>query len=416
MSASPSGPRRVPERALDTSPEHPWPVRLLSLKIAEYVDRMPPVWIEGQVVQLVQRPGTTTAYLTLRDADVDFSLSVTAPRQLLDRMDTELPEGARVVVHAKPTYWTKRGSLQLAADAIRHVGVGELLARIEHLKRVLASEGLLDARRKRRLPFLPDTVGLVCGRASAAERDVIENARRRWPAVRFAVRQVAVQGPTAVTQVTDAVRELDADPRVSVIVVARGGGALEDLLPFSNETLVRAVAAATTPVVSAIGHEVDTPLLDLVADVRASTPTDAAKLVVPDVAEELAGVHAARDRLRRAVVHRVDNEQAGLDALRSRPVLASPVTLVEDRRHAVETSLHRARVALGARLDRARDDVRHLSSQVRALSPAATLDRGYAVVQRADGAVVRDPDEVSDGERLRLRVAGGELAAEARRG
>src|SRR5215218_4784849 len=413
MTAPPSEPRRVPERALDTSAENPWPVRLLSLKIAEYVDRMPPVWIEGQ---LVQRPGTTTAYLTVRDADVDFSLSVTAPRQLLDRMDAGLPEGARVVVHAKPTYWTKRGSLHLAADAIRHVGVGELLARIEHLKRVLASEGLLDARRKRRLPFLPDTVGLVCGRASAAERDVIENARRRWPAVRFAVRQVAVQGPTAVTQITEAVRELDVDPAVSVIVVARGGGALEDLLPFSNETLVRAVAAATTPVVSAIGHEVDTPLLDLVADVRASTPTDAAKLVVPDVAEELAAVHATRDRLRRAVVHRVEREEATLHALRSRPVLAAPVTLVEERRHAVETAVHRARVALGARLDRARDDVRHLSTQVRALSPAATLDRGYAVVQRADGAVVRDPDEVSDGERLRLRVAGGELAADARRG
>ena len=403
----------MPERALETSPEHPWPVRLLSLKISQYVDRMPPVWVEGQVVQLVQRPGTSTAYLTLRDADVDFSLSVTAPRRLLDTLDADLPEGARVVVHAKPTYWMKRGSLQLEADAIRHVGVGELLARIEHLKRVLASEGLLDARRKRPLPFLPQTVGLVCGRASAAERDVVDNARRRWPAVRFALRQVAVQGPNAVTQVIEALEELDRDPSVSVIVLARGGGALEDLLPFSNEALVRAVAAATTPVVSAIGHEVDTPLVDLVADVRASTPTDAAKLVVPDVAEELAGVHAARDRLRRAVVHRVDREQAGLDALRSRPALAAPVTLVEERRHAVESSLHRARVALGARLDRATDDVRHLCTQVRALSPAATLERGYAVVQRPDGAVVRSPDEVEDGDRLRVRVAGGELTAEA---
>jgi exodeoxyribonuclease VII large subunit len=413
VTASPSGPRRVPERALETSAEHPWPVRVLSLKISQYVDRMPPVWVEGQVVQLVQRPGTSTAYLTLRDADVDFSLSVTAPRRLLDALEADLPEGARVVVHAKPTYWMKRGSLQLEADAIRHVGVGELLARIEHLKRVLASEGLLDARRKRPLPFLPQAVGLVCGRASAAERDVIDNARRRWPAVRFAVRQVAVQGPNAVTQVIEALRELDSDPGVSVIVLARGGGALEDLLPFSNEALVRAVAAATTPVVSAIGHEVDTPLVDLVADVRASTPTDAAKLVVPDVAEELAGVHAARDRLRRAVVHRVEREQAGLEALRSRPVLAAPLTLVDERRHTVDGALQRARVALGARLDRAADDVRHLCTQVRALSPAATLDRGYAVVQRSDGAVVRAPEDVEAGDRLRVRVAGGELAAQA---
>src|SRR3954453_21172583 len=245
VTAPPSEPRRVPERALDTSAENPWPVRLLSLKIAEYVDRMPPVWIEGQVVQLVQRPGTTTAYLTLRDADVDFSLSVTAPRQLLDRMDAGLPEGARVVVHAKPTYWTKRGSLPLAADAIRHVGVGELLARIEHLKRVLAAEGLLDTRRKRALPFLPHTVGLVCGRASAAERDVVENARRRWPAVRFRVEEVAVQGPNAVTEGVGAVQRLEADRDVDVIVVTRGGGSVEDLLPFSNEALVRAVAATT---------------------------------------------------------------------------------------------------------------------------------------------------------------------------
>jgi exodeoxyribonuclease VII large subunit len=226
---------------------------------------------------------------------------------------------------------------------------------------------------------------------------------------------VAVQGPNAVPQVTDALRELDADPAVSVIVVARGGGALEDLLAFSNETLVRAVSAATTPVVSAIGHEIDTPLLDLVADVRASTPTDAAKLVVPDVAEELAGVSTERDRLRRAITHRVEREQSALDALRSRPVVAAPLTLVEERRHGVDSALQRARLALGARLDRGRDDVRHLCAQVRALSPAATLDRGYAVVQRPDGAVVRSPDDVVDGDRLRVRVAGGELAADARR-
>ncbi|HEX3003203.1 MAG TPA: exodeoxyribonuclease VII large subunit [Angustibacter sp.] len=410
--AEPAGPvRQIPAKALQTTAEHPWPVRLLSTKMAEYVDRMPPVWVEGQVVQVSQRPGTTTAFLTLRDADVDFSLSVTANVRVLARLDGGLADGTRVVVHAKPTFFTRRGTLQLSADEIRPVGVGELLARIEHLKRVLASEGLFAADRKRALPFLPHRVGLVCGRASAAERDVVENARRRWPAVEFAVREVAVQGPNAVTEVCAAVRELDADPEVDVIVITRGGGSLEDLLPFSNETLVRTVAAAVTPVVSAIGHEVDSPVLDLVADVRASTPTDAAKLVVPDVAEESAGVASARARVRRAVTHRVDAEQNALTQLRSRPVLAAPTTMLDRRHDEVAAACARARTALGARLDRAADSVTHLAAQVRALSPAATLDRGYAVVQRDDGAVVRSPDDVHPGDPLRLRVAQGVVSA-----
>jgi len=411
--SDPAGRRPVPERALDTTAEQPWPVRLLSTKMAQYVAKMPPVWVEGQVVQLVRRPGTSVAYLTLRDADVDFSLSLTATARVLAAIGSDLADGARVVVHAKPTFWEKRGTLQLVADEIRPVGVGELLARIEHLKRLLASEGLLDPRRKRPLPFLPRTVGLVCGRASAAERDVVENARRRWPAVRFAIREVAVQGLQAVTQVVAALRELDADREVDVIVIARGGGSLEDLLPFSNETLLRAVVAAVTPVVSAIGHEVDTPLLDLVADVRASTPTDAASCIVPDVGDELAGLARAGDRLRRAIGQRVEREQGTLTGLRSRPVLADPHTVVEVRAREVDLVLRRARQSLGARLDRATDEVRHLGSQVRALSPAATLDRGYAVVQRADRVVVRSPDDVATGERLRVRVAGGELSVQA---
>lgn len=411
--AGPAPRRVIPERALQTTPQHPWPVRLLSTKMAEYVDKMPPVWVEGQVVQLSQRPGTTVAFLTLRDADVDFSLQVTAHRRVLEALGAGLVQGARVVVHAKPTFYAPRGTLSLSADEIRPVGVGELLARIEHLKRLLAAEGLLAAERKKPLPFLPRQVGLVCGRASAAERDVVENARRRWPAVAFALREVAVQGPSAVAQVTEAVQQLDADPTVDVIVITRGGGSLEDLLPFSNETLVRAVAAARTPVVSAIGHEVDAPLLDLVADVRASTPTDAAKLVVPDIGEQTSALRSAVDRLRRAVTQRVEGEQARLSALCERPVLAAPHTLVDLRAADVESAVHRARRALGAQVDRADDAVLHLAAQVRALSPLATLERGYAVVQRADGAVVRDPAQVQAGERLRLRVARGELTAEA---
>ncbi|WP_414696523.1 exodeoxyribonuclease VII large subunit [Pengzhenrongella sp.] len=404
-------PLPLPARALETTAERPWPVRLLSGKIADYVSRMAPVWVEGQVVQLSRRPGAGMAFLTLRDTDADMSLPVSVFARVLEAVTTPLAEGAHVVVHAKPTFWTKRGTLQLQADEIRPVGIGELLARIEHLKRVLAAEGLFDASRKVPLPFLPAVVGLVCGRGSKAEHDVVVNARARWPQVAFEIREVAVQGIGAVPQVSAAIAELDADPRVDVIVVARGGGAVEDLLPFSNEALVRAAAACRTPLVSAIGHETDTPLLDLVADYRASTPTDAAKAIVPDVTEERARLVQARTRIRAAVGHLLNREQAGLDAARSRPVLAAPESMVAAREADLLQRIEAGRRTLERWLARATGDTAQLAAQVRALSPAATLERGYAVVQRADGAVVRNPAEVDDGDRLRIRVARGELAA-----
>ncbi len=403
-------PRTLPERAVDTSAEQPWPVRLLSMKIGEYVDKMSVLWVEGQVVQLSRRPGARTAYLTLRDPDVDMSLSVAIQVNALDAMAAPLTQGARVVLQAKPVFWTQRGSLMLDARQIRPVGVGELLARIEHLKRTLASEGLFDAERKRPLPFLPHTVGLVCGRASAAEKDVVENARRRWPTVRFEVREVAVQGPTAVTEVTRALEELDALAPVEVIVIARGGGSVEDLLPFSNEALLRAVAAARTPVVSAIGHDVDTPLLDHVADWRASTPTDAGRRVVPDAAEERAGIREARERARRALGGRMGQERRHLVALRSRPVLARPQAMVTARREELAALTARARQRVLAQVHRAADQVEHLTAQVRTLSPLSTLERGYAVVQHRDGRVVMDQDELSPDELLRVRVAQGDFA------
>ncbi|MFL6169516.1 MAG: exodeoxyribonuclease VII large subunit, partial [Ornithinibacter sp.] len=265
--------------------------------------------------------------------------------------------------------------------------------------------------RKRSLPFLPRVVGLVSGRASAAERDVVENARRRWPATRFEVRQVAVQGATAVAEVCAALAELDAHPEVDVIVVARGGGGVEDLLPFSNETLVRAVAAARTPVVSAIGHDVDTPLLDLVADHRASTPTDAAKAIVPDAAAERAAVTAARERGRRALAGRLHHERRRLVELRSRPVLTDKGAFVRSQRDVVEALRARARRRVESQLHRARDHTEHLRAQVRTLSPQSTLDRGYAIVQQVDGSVVSDPAELEVGELLRVRVARGDFAA-----
>ncbi|MBF5080436.1 exodeoxyribonuclease VII large subunit [Quadrisphaera sp. INWT6] len=404
--------RALPPTAGQTSAEHPWPVRLLTMKISDYVAKMPQVWVEGQVVQATRRPGTTTAYLTLRDTDVDMSLPVSAHVRLLDALPGGLAEGARVVVRASPEFWTKRGVLQLQATDIRPVGIGELLARIEHLKRVLASEGLLDEHRKKPLPFLPRCVGLVCGRASAAERDVVRTASDRWPGVRFEVRQVAVQGASAVSEVSAAVAELDDDAGVDVIVVARGGGSLEDLLPFSNEALCRAVAACRTPVVSAIGHEVDNVLLDLVADVRASTPTDAGRRVVPAVAEEVAGLESARGRLRRGVLRLLEAEEAGLRALRSRPVLADPRALLAEPTRTVAEARERGRRALEGRLREQAGVLTGLAASVRALSPAAVLERGYAVLQTDEGQVVRSPEDAPTGEWLRARLARGSIVVE----
>jgi len=395
--------------ALQTTAEAPVPVRTVAHLIGQWVARLGRVWVEGQITQLVRRPGAATAFLTLRDPIADVSLQVTAGRGLLEGL--QISEGQRVVVFAKPNFYVPRGSISLAAEQIRPVGLGELLARIEHLRRILAAEGLFAADRKQPLPFLPHLVGLVCGRGSAAERDVRENARRRWPAVRFRVREVAVQGPYAVSEVTDAIRALDRDPDVDVIVVARGGGSVEDLLPFSDESLVRAVAACGTPVVSAIGHEQDTPLLDLVADVRASTPTDAAKRVVPDVAEQIQQVQQLRERARTSVTAKLDRESAGLQAMRSRPALADPYDLVATRGQQVSELVDRVRRSLVHALDRAEDDIRHSRARVQALSPGATLERGYAVVQRADGHVVRSPDEVAVGDALAIRLARGRIAA-----
>ena len=405
-----SSPQHLPERAADTTAERPWPVRLLSIKISEYVDKMSALWVEGQVVQVSRRPGQATAYLTLRDADVDMSLNVTVRTTTLDALPVPLAEGARVVVQAKPTFWTKRGTLQLSARQVRPVGVGELLARLEHLKRILASEGLFDLDRKRPLPFLPHKIGLICGRSSAAEKDVVENARRRWPAVRFEIRTVAVQGPNTVPEVSAALSELDADRSVDVIVITRGGGSFEDLLPFSNEALVRAVAKAVTPVVSAIGHDVDTPLLDFVADLRASTPTDAAKRIVPDVKEQRAAIEQTRRRVCRALTSRVHTERRLLISLRTRPVMADPRAMITARRQELDALTDRARRRVRSNVHRAGDQINHLRSQVRALSPLATLERGYAVVQHADGRIVMDRSDVEADELLRVRVARGDFA------
>lgn len=398
--------------ALTSSPEQPLPVRTVSRALGDWISRLGRVWVEGQVTQISRRPGMNTVFLTLRDPVADVSLQVTCARAVCDAVGPALVDGARVVVWGRPSFYAGRGTLSLDVFEIRPVGVGALLARLEALRQLLASEGLFAASRKRRLPFLPTAVGLITGRASAAERDVVENARRRWPAVRIVTREVAVQGALAAGQVIDALRELDADREVEVIVIARGGGSLEDLLPFSDEALLRAVAAARTPVVSAIGHEQDSPLLDYVADVRASTPTDAAKRVVPDVAEQAAIVAQLRARARRVVDQRVERERRALADLRGRPVLAAPHRELDRRAEAVDALARRARRCVTHAVDVAGRDLTHATARLRALSPAATLDRGYALVQdAAGGAIVRDPAALTADQALRIRVAGGSFGA-----
>ena len=395
--------------ALDTSPERPAPVRQIANAISGWVDRLGPVWVEGQVAQFNRRQGMNTVFMTLRDAVADISIPVTCSRQVFDSLNPPMVEGASVVVHAKPSYYANRGTLSLYARDIRMVGLGELLARIERRRQLLAAEGLFAPERKRRLPFLPGTVGLVTAPNSAAERDVLENSRRRWPAVRFAVRFAAMQGSTSAAEVMAALGRLDRDPDVDVIVVARGGGSVEDLLPFSDEGLLRAVFAARTPVVSAIGHEPDSPLLDLVADVRASTPTDAAKLVVPDVAEEIARVEHLRARGRQVLGAWLAREQHALDTVRARPVLADPGSGLDERAREVDALRDRARRTVHHQLDRAGNDLGHQLARVRGMSPLATLRRGYAVVQDADGHVVTSVGQTAPDEPLQVRVADGRI-------
>ena len=398
-----------------TSPEQPWPVRTVARKVADWIHRLGDVWVEGQLTQIKIRQGNATAFMVLRDPSAEVSLSLTCSSALLRQQDPPLTDGSRVVVHGKFSFFLGRGTLSLRVDEIRAVGVGELLARIERLRALLRAEGLFAPVRKRALPFLPNKIGLVTGRASAAEHDVLSNAALRWPAVRFEIRNVAVQGSTAVPQILDALGELDRDPEVDVIVLARGGGSVEDLLPFSDEALCRAVSTCRTPVVSAIGHEPDSPLLDHVADVRCSTPTGAGKRVVPDMAEETQRVAQLRDRARRALHGWVDRERRLLDSLRSRPVLADPHGPLQRRSEQVQVARDRARRAITTVLTAEGHAMAATRSRLTTLGPAATLARGYAVVQRVDpeGAdgVLRSVEDAPPGTELRVRVVDGAVRA-----
>ncbi|MFI0451013.1 exodeoxyribonuclease VII large subunit [Actinomadura sp. 6N118] len=393
--------------AMETSAESPVPVRTVLQAVGGWIGKLGRIWVEGQITDLNARGGTV--YLTLRDPVANMSVRVVGPRAVFEAAGPAVTNGARVVIHAKPDFWINRGTFSLSAIEVKPVGVGELLARLERLKQLLASEGLFRPERKKPLPFLPHKIGLICGRDSDAEHDVLKNARRRWPAVAFQVENTAVQGHYAVGEVMEALRKLDADPDIEVVIITRGGGSMEDLLPFSDEALIRAASSARTPIISAIGHEQDSPLLDLVADVRASTPTDAAKRAVPDVREQLQLVRQLRDRGRRCLSGNLDRETAWLTAMRSRPALADPIREIERQAEQAASLRDRARRCLSSALDRSSDELSHTRARLLSLSPAATLNRGYAIVQRADDSVVRSNTDVKPAEPLHIRLAEGHL-------
>ena len=395
----------------ETSSEAPATVRTVSEAIKEYVERLGPIWIEGEISELNERSGMM-AFMRLRDPSVDMSISVMCHKSVIAAVKP-LPDNARIVMYAKPSWYTKNGSLSFSAREIRQVGVGELLARLEALKNLLAGEGLFNSDRKVALPLLPKVIGLICGRNTDAEKDVVENAKRRWPSVQFEIREVTVQGAAAVSEVSEALRELEANKDVEVIIITRGGGSFEDLLPFSDEGLVRLAASCETPIVSAIGHEKDSPLLDLVADYRASTPTDAAKRVVPDIGEEIAMIEAMRDRARRTLVNRLDLESTRITNFKNRPVMKDPHVLITTRAEVIAGLRDRSNRSFGSSLKLAKEELKQIKARVRALSPQSTLDRGYSVVQLADGQIVTDPKKLKAGDELRLRLAKGETKATA---
>ena len=386
----------------------PWPVGLFANKIKGYIDRLGTAWVEGEITQWGVSGGNV--YGKLKDLEADATISFTVWSSVKAKLPDDLKQGDRVVALVKPNFWVKGGTLTMQVFEMRHVGLGDLLERLEQLRQKLKAEGLFDADRKKPLPFLPGCIGLITGKDSDAEKDVLRNAQLRWPAVNFRVVHAAVQGERAVSEVTSAIRLLDVDPEVEVIVIARGGGDFQNLLVFSDEGLVRAAAECSTPIVSAIGHEADRPLLDDVADLRASTPTDAAKRVVPDVADELARVQQARARIGMRLTSMLSTEINRLEQLRSRPVLANAAWLVDSRAEELSRYVSRSSELIARVLERSETRVSELIAGLRALSPQRTLERGYAIAQLASGAALRRAADAPPGTTLLLTVADGTLS------
>lgn len=392
------------------SSEHsPWRVSQLSKSLKDWIEKLGRVWVEGELQQIQLRG--SNLFGSLRDLDLENSIEIHAFEASDVEIEAGLKQGDRVVALLQPAFWAKNGKLTMRVLKMHKVGLGELLERIERLRQQLIAEGLTDPARKKPLPFLPNKIGLVTGANSDAEKDVLQNARNRWPEVQFEVIHTLVQGDKAAAEIVMAIQQLDAMKEVDVIIVARGGGSFQDLLPFSDERVVRAAAAASKPIVSAIGHENDQPLLDLVADLRASTPTDAAKRVVPDVVEERKNIRTALDRINFRILSYLDTQIQLIKSIVSRPVLASPFGFVDGQADQLSQLKKRLGEILDWRLTKASGELGQLVSSVRALSPKLTLERGYAVITDEKGAILR---EVSSGQDFQVELAKQEIMATAK--
>lgn len=392
-----------------SSEQTPWPVSRLASTLKDWIDRLGYLWIEGEISQIRFNP--TNMFGALRDLQIENSIEIHSWN--LASIPRDLKQGDRVVALIKPAFWGKNGKLTMQVLEMRKVGLGELLERIERLRQQLIAEGLTAPERKQPIPFLPNKIGLITGAKSDAEKDVLENTRLRWPEAQFRVINTLVQGEKAAPEIIAAIKELDADPEVDVIIISRGGGSFLDLVVFSDEALVRAAAAAKTPIISAIGHENDRPVLDEVADLRASTPTDAAKKVVPDVAEERANIDRMLGQLFNRLSQFVANAGEQIAALRSRPVLANPYQFIDDHQLELDRSLNRNRELFGNFIHLQDLKIANLKNLVVSLSPQKTLDRGYSVVRDQDGHVLQDAGRVKAGTKLQIRLAKGEIKATA---
>jgi exodeoxyribonuclease VII large subunit len=389
------------------STEHsPWQVSMLSKSLKDWIEKLGKVWVEGELQSYTERG--SGMFGSIRDLDIENGIEIHAFANSGAEIAPGLSQGDRVVALVQPVFWPKNGKLTMRVVQMHKVGLGELLERIEKLKLQLISEGLSDASRKKPLPFLPNKIGLITGAKSDAEKDVLQNSRLRWPEVEFEVINTLVQGDRAAAEIIMALEQLDQMTEVEVIIIARGGGSFQDLLPFSDERLVRAVALAATPIVSAIGHENDQPLLDLVADLRASTPTDAAKRVVPDIAEEFSKLSNAAERIWFRMSSLVENQQQSIASLRSRPVLASPFGFVDNQQEILSQATRRLGEILGYRLERSTTEVEQLHARAHSLSPQLTLERGYVVITSVDGKVM---SKVKKGEQFSLISSSQEISA-----
>ena len=393
------------------SPENPMQVRDAARSLADLINPLPAIWIEGEITQAKIRPNSDWVFMDLRDVSQEATLNVMLSKNALKISKITPESGMRVVVHGKPEFWTNRGSLIIRAKAIQTLGLGELMVRLEELKQKLANEGLFSASRKKPLPFLPKKIGLICGRASAAMTDVIENTQRRWPIVEFVTLEVAVQGAKAASEVTQALKKLNARDDIDVIIITRGGGSFEDLLPFSDEALIRAVAQTKIPTISAIGHEEDSPLLDLVADVRASTPTDAARKVVPYFDHEFEMLDKTLFNLRRIVSAAIEREQIFLERLIENSGLDSIEYFLQPYQDQLDQDLYELRENAQAKVQKEVLWLAPTKAQLKALSPVATLERGFAIVQLANKKLLKKASDVKSGDQLRIRLAKDSIKA-----